>query len=439
MQLQLIAIQLWIFPLMSMQTDVVHLSNSGPVIKGSEIVFKAEVLDGTSHPVQDEKYFEYHWLNTADFLTATTKGYKNTTHKDCYEWFIPAREYKMTVRVCDLRDNKECKYVGKAETHFKITEGLNGNLNISQDLKYRNPNSSAVYSTHKPVRLHLNLTDKFKEKPTMDYTWFVDGEILLVTNTPEKDLPIRDTGEHEIKVDARATETVPDCGDFRDEDVKGQFIETVILKDPVAVNMSGTSVFSTKDPIVINITLNGSDPFTVCWSSNQTIGMECIDDWCCQEVYNDAHCNITVASLTAGNYSFNISIANDISIIYRQHNVTVSEPPPIPSNHSAADVLLPVIGALFVICLLLATAIYVTKVRKKKQVEVADFDFHPHISSTARHRNNFVTNVKYAFQQIFERNNYEKMHTHASYAPVPSGSYGSLEETTAKQSLYETL
>ena len=27
----------------------------------------------------------------------------------------------MTVRVCDLRDNKECKYVGKAETHFKIT------------------------------------------------------------------------------------------------------------------------------------------------------------------------------------------------------------------------------------------------------------------------------------------------------------------------------
>ena len=69
---------------------------------------------------------------------------------------------------------------------------------------------------------------------------------------------------------------------------------------------------------------NFSDPFTVCWSSNQTIGMECIDDWCCQEVYNDAHCNITVASLTAGNYSFNISIANDISIIYRQHNVTVS-------------------------------------------------------------------------------------------------------------------
>ena len=52
-------------------TDVVHLSNSGPVIKGSEIVFKAEVLDGTSHPVQDEKYFEYHWLNTADFFTVS--------------------------------------------------------------------------------------------------------------------------------------------------------------------------------------------------------------------------------------------------------------------------------------------------------------------------------------------------------------------------------
>ena len=52
-------------------SDVVHLSNSGPVIKGSEIVFKAEVLDGTSHPVQDDKHFKYRWWNTIDHLTVS--------------------------------------------------------------------------------------------------------------------------------------------------------------------------------------------------------------------------------------------------------------------------------------------------------------------------------------------------------------------------------
>ena len=114
-------------------------------------------------------------------------------------------------------------------------------------------------------------------------------------------------------------------------------------------------------------------------------------------------------------------------------------PPPTPSNHSAADVLLPVIGALFAVTLLLAAAIYISKVRKKKRVEVADFNFHPHISSTERHRDSFVTNIKYTFQRMFDRNNYERLHRHGSCAPVPSRSYGSLEETSAKESMFETL
>ena len=64
----------------------------------------------------------------------------------------------------------------------------------------------------------------------MDYTWSIDGGTPEVTNTPETDLPIRDTGEHQIRVSARATEKVPGCDYFHDEEVKGQFIETVILK-----------------------------------------------------------------------------------------------------------------------------------------------------------------------------------------------------------------
>ena len=46
--------------------DEVQLSNSGPAIAGSEILFKAVVLDGASHPVYDTTHFEYNWFNTVD-------------------------------------------------------------------------------------------------------------------------------------------------------------------------------------------------------------------------------------------------------------------------------------------------------------------------------------------------------------------------------------
>ena len=64
----------------------------------------------------------------------------------------------------------------------------------------------------------------------MAYTWSIDGGTPEVTNTPENDLPIPDTGEHEIYVRARATDGVLNCDDYHTGDVQGQFVERVILK-----------------------------------------------------------------------------------------------------------------------------------------------------------------------------------------------------------------
>lgn len=436
---QIVFILSWILSFTSAQKDTVRLSNSGPVIKGSEIVFRAEVLDGTSHPVQDEKYFEYRWQNTVDYLMATTKGYKNTTHKSCYDWSNEAKEYNMTVNVFDLHPRRKGMFVGKAESTFTLTETLNGNLNISQELRYKNPNVSDVYSTQKPLRLHLNLTDIFNKKPSISYTWFIDGEISLVTNTPETDLPIHARGEHEIKVKAEAAEQVEGCEKLNfSEDVKGQFTEKVFLKDPVRANISGPRQIHTKDLILIYVTLNGSDPFTVCWSSNQTISMECNNRWCCQDVTNATHCNITVGRQTEGKYTFSINISNDVSRVFREHTVSVRNSPSI-SGHNAADILLPVIGALLVVCLLLAVTVYIMDVRKKKHVEVADFNFHPSISSSERRRSSFMTNIRYTFERMFERNSNERINRHASCDRVYRHGYGSMMETSAKEELYQSL
>lgn len=425
---------------MSFQKDVVHLSNSGPAISGSQIVFKAEVSDGTSHPVQDEKYLEYSWENTADGLKRTTKGHKNTTLKSCYQRrFTPPRQYKMTVTVRDIHDIIP-KFVGRAESHFRITEQLNGNLNASQELKYREPEAAKVYSTKEPIQLHLNLTDKFMEAPSIDYSWFLDGNFSMVTNSPETTLLVSEAGEHTVEVKVKSVNKVPDCDDFIDNiEITGHFSETVILKDPVEVNVSGAAAINKTEPIVINVTLNGSDPFTVCWNSSLTSGMACIDDWCCQNVTNITDYNITVGSQPIGQYFFNISVSNDVSIVFKEHNVSVEEPPPQPLDHNAASVVLPVIGGLLAVCFILAGVIYVLKVRKKKRVEVADFDFHPLITRTDSYRRSLTENIKYTFQRMFRRNKYEQTHRHPSYAAPQSMRYGSLEETSAKESLFETL
>ena len=51
--------------------------------------------------------------------------------------------------------------------------------------------------------------------------------------------------------------------------------------------------------------------------------MACIDDWCCQNITNITDYNITVGSQPIGQYFFNISVSNDVSIVFKEHNVSV--------------------------------------------------------------------------------------------------------------------
>ena len=42
------------------------LSNTGPVILGSNIVFHAQLLAGTGQAPKDESHFKYEWWSTLD-------------------------------------------------------------------------------------------------------------------------------------------------------------------------------------------------------------------------------------------------------------------------------------------------------------------------------------------------------------------------------------
>ena len=103
---------------------------------------------------------------------------------------------------------------------------------------------------------------------------------------------------------------------------------------------------------------------------------------------------------------------------------------------SSATIVLSVIAGLLLVCFFLAVTVYIMNNKKKKQVEVADFDFHPFISVTER-RQSFVENLKYVFQRmLFNRNNYEETHRNTRQH---SKSYGSLETSPKETSLHQTL
>ena len=88
-----------------------------------------------------------------------------------------------------------------------------------------------MYSTKKQINLHLNLTDKFMKAPSIDYSWFLDGNFSMVTNSPETTLLISEAGEHTVEVKVKSVNKVPDCDDFIDDiEITGNFSETVILK-----------------------------------------------------------------------------------------------------------------------------------------------------------------------------------------------------------------
>jgi hypothetical protein len=104
----------------------------------------------------------------------------------------------------------------------------------------------------------------------------------------------------------------------------------------------------------------------------------------------------------------------------------------LPEYYSPAVVLVPVIlGVLAVSGAVFAVA-YIHKLRKVKNVETADFDFHPSLDlldSTA-HTPSLWATARSRIGAVFSRtrNNYASRHTHAKTVPVTARQYGSMTE-----------
>jgi hypothetical protein len=86
----------------------------------------------------------------------------------------------------------------------------------------------------------------------------------------------------------------------------------------------------------------------------------------------------------------------------------------------------PVVFSILGVVVLLSGAVYINRLRKKKDVEVADFDFHPEIQSTGFR---IFQTIRASISYFFERDEYTRRHRHAKYHQTSAKSYGSLEDS----------
>ncbi|XP_045212467.2 uncharacterized protein LOC123563631 [Mercenaria mercenaria] len=384
-----------------------NLTSSGPAVFGSYITFQAQLFLGASSKTpQDEKLFRYDWKDTVDLLTESQHADFNTSLHRCFDSYVTPDGYKMHVSVYDLKSKAVFRPVSKKELDFIITSTLNGNLKHNQTIHRSSRASNNTFSTHKPVHFMANLTDHFRFAPNFTYEWFIDDEKYIAGNVKNESIKFEKPGRHNVRLDVVSTGITIDCrGEEYVKDLKGSFQTNVVLKDPVLkLNLYGKTAITEGGNITLVAVFNGSAPYKFCWKlapySNSVAG----NQTCVYETEMPVYTiRVPKESLSeVGKYSLTIYIENDVSVLTKQHYVTVKEGPvPHPSGHSAAYVLIPVVTALVVISLLLFGGVFYVNYRRKKlhHIESADFQFHRSIQKTSS-EGWFWSNVKDAFREL---------------------------------------
>lgn len=95
------------------------------------------------------------------------------------------------------------------------------------------------------------------------------------------------------------------------------------------------------------------------------------------------------------------------------------------ASATLSTLLVPVIFSMLGLVVVLAGAAYIVRLRKKSDVEVANFDFHPDMDSSGSH---IFSRFRRSVSGLFQRNEYIRRHRLAKYQRTSAKSYGAVEE-----------
>lgn len=129
-------------------------------------------------------------------------------------------------------------------------------------------------------------------------------------------------------------------------------------------------------------------------------------------------------SLSQGQYIAQVNVTNDVSAVRGQSQV-LSVYSGGGASATLSTLLVPVIFSMLGLVVVLAGAAYVVRLRKKSDVEVANFDFHPDMDSSGSH---IFSRFRRSVSGLFQRNEYIRRHRLAKYQRTSAKSYGAVEE-----------
>ncbi|XP_061191319.1 uncharacterized protein LOC133199524 [Saccostrea echinata] len=397
----------------------VDVSNTGPAVIWSEIDFLAEL--SAESVVINKKEFLYHWMNDADYtdILETTDNYRSNISSYMFdsELILP-NKYQM--KVCVYRQHKEnirvYRKIAENHTIFELTASLNGKAHIFQNVTHVNT-TQGIFSTKRIIQHSVNLTDKFSSAHTYWFEWFIDGQrVETKENVNFFEFIHNRTGMCNIRV-----QVTMDLVDAQKK-LKGTWSKSIYLEDEIQyVNILSSSETIIGEPIKLNITFDGSEVI-VCWRildlNNSTV-----HNRSCDEPKSRGWFLTPGIVLSPGQYIAEVTVTNDVSSISRQSQVMSVYN---GGTGSSSPLAVPVIFSMLGLIVIIAAAAYFVRLKKKRDVEVADFDFHPEIQSTG---SRIFNKIKGSVTDFFQRNDYLNRHRLARYHQTSAKSYGSLEDS----------
>lgn len=395
----------------------VDVSNTGPAVIGSQIDFLAEL--STDVVVTDKKKFLYHWMNDADYVERleATNNYKSNISSYIFDsdLILPNR-YKM--KVCVYKKHKDL-YVKVAENHtlFELTASLNGRAHFYQNLTY-DKTEAYIFCTNRTMQYSVNLTDKFPIAPTFWFKWSIDGQhIETEENRNFFEFVHNKTGPCLLSVQV----TMDSFG--KHKTLQRSWLKSVYFEEEIqTVEIKPASEMVSNKPFTLSVSFDGSD-VTACWRIMDLNNNSVVNRSCDGPLSSGWYLTPGI-SLSQGQYIAQVNVTNNVSAV-SGHSRVLSVYSGGGASATFSTLLVPVIFSLLGLIVVLAGAAYVVRLRKKSDVEVANFDFHPDLDSS---RSQIFSRVRRSVSSLFQRNEYIRRHRLANYQRTTAKTYGAVEE-----------
>ena len=99
----------------------------------------------------------------------------------------------------------------------------------------------------------------------------------------------------------------------------------------------------------------------------------------------------------------------------------------LTGSGTSSTLVVPVFFSLLGLVIIFVGTAYIVRIRRKSNVEVADFDFHPEIDSQGSQGSQILSRIRGTLSDLFQRNEYIRRHRLAKYHRTSAKMYGSIE------------